>query len=432
MGMLRERLPPLPDDIAAIPRRRTRREFRDGGQGAVAGLRLLVGRRVATWRIQVRGPDGKPARRIIGYWPSMDRAAARRAALAMLEGAPPETESEPSPAPAEGELTFAQVREAYFDSQKYRSLKPTARRDLHYKLRSDRIAALSDLPLSKIDADVIQALRDEIAGTPSPRGGNLNPSNYLRPVRTIFKWARQYPTRKAPYLRHDPFADVRLPANMHKVDPFSMDELREMLCAIHALPDNASSPVARQTLEGYRDALMLCALTGSRPASIIGPGHDPDRGPRWRDYRDGCLWFSSSKIGLAYAIPLSIQAQAILERRRRVAERRGDAEPGTHIFPDKLVLDAHVDGAKLRARMPGSPYRLRSSFSTKMWSWSVDKDARDLLVGHLPSGSEKSYVKLEPNSAMRDAARRYGDFIAELCPEAFPDPAAASAHRGAA
>ncbi len=389
---------------------------------ALPGFSLRVtSNGVKTWTLFYR-VDGKQVRQSLGRYPALTLADARKRAGAAQDlldaGKDPRleaererresTEARANTVEVVAKRFFAEIGAAEPETQskgKGRKAKEPLRTAADIKRILDRfiLSRFGERPIGDVTRRELIALFDTIAD----ENGPIMANRALSWTKRLFKWAVG-----KDYLDASPAADIEKPGDERKGDRvLTDDELR----AVWAAADAIGFPYG-----AYVKALLL---TGRRRKSVA-------RMARSEIDRKARTWKPAGGADNKQApeLPLFTALEALLDSIPARGEHDQDADyifrtgladiPVNSFSAVKEEIDAAI--AKVRAeagiKKPMLEWDLsrdvRRTVKTRLAELGVEKEIRDLIMGHARQGMDAVYDHSERREEKRAALEQWGRHLA--------------------
>jgi integrase len=332
------------------------------------GLNIRVGSRSASWTWLGRDPTGRVRRFLLGRWPHVGLAEARRRARRMTDdvqrGVDPVVERRArrttGKAAASSGHTLAGLLDLYGRQvgKDVKSWAPQMEPQIRRVFRAHLETSLANLSVG--------ALQMTVDGHEKPKSAAFG----LRCLLIVLRWAtapgRGYVDRAV--------LDLRTSAPKPSRDRvLSRDELAKLL------------PVLRASDSPYADAMKLILLTATRRSEIASA--------RWQDIAYGAWTLPSTKNGQQHVIPLSRQASALLRGLQPVQE-----DPLRFVFTTSsngplTAWEAATERLQEASGTEGwTRHDLRRTAATLMGEMGVMPDVIEAALNHVTIHSQIATV----------------------------------------
>jgi integrase len=352
------------------------------------GLNIRVGARSASWTWLGRDRGGRVRRFLLGRWPHVGLAEARRRARRMTDdvqrGIDPVVERRARRAAAKAPVghTLSGLLELYRRQvgKDVKSWAPQMEPQIRRVFRAHLETPLGNL--------AVGALQMTIDDHPKPKSATFG----LNCLRSVLRWAtapgRGYVDRSLLDLR----ASAKAPSRDRVL---SRDELARLL------------PVLRTSESVYAPALRLILLTATRLGEAVSA--------RWRDVDlVARTWtLPETKSGKPHVVPLSRQAMALLRLLRSeepdpaalVFTANGDALVGWHSATQQLQKASNTKG--------WHRHDLRRTGATMMGDLGVMPDVISAALNHATVRNKvaATYNKSRYRPQVAEALQRLADAL---------------------
>jgi integrase len=343
----------------------------------VPGLRIRIGRNKRTWiylaEYQIKGKRGTAFKRL-GFWPRMEVADARKAAL---QEAAKVASGRPQPGRRQA-ITLDQAAEDYLASLKARGKK--SGRFIGSMIRVHLLPELGRFTLAEL-SDAPALVRDhhaKISGS-APVSANRAMSILSAIYRHASKLDRS--------LRRDasPISAVIMNNEEPAQTAMAFSDFPRWRAAVDRLP-----PIR----QAYHRLLLLTGMRGAEAQAL-----------KWSDVnlRVRTITLRGTKTGKDVSIPMTSAIASALKLARPM--RDGVIFPGARKWADDLPVKGHA---------------LRHSFISVAHDIGVNEIHVRLLVGHSLTGVHASYLTqmvMEGGPGLKASQRRLGLLFAH-CPQA--------------
>jgi integrase len=267
-----------------------------------------------------------------------------------------------------------------------------------------------DRPISDVSRRELIALFDDIADNNGPIAAN----RALAWVRRFFKWARS-----KDYIETSPAADIEKPGEETKGTRVLSDgEIKEVWAAAGTLPFP------------YGHFVKALLLTGRRRTSVATMRRSEiDRVQRtWRP-SNGTDNKQQPELPLFTALESLLDSVPALTEDENEADhifRSGTADVAINSF---TAIKADLDAAIVKARNEAGIKKpmpewdlsrdVRRTVKTRLADLGVQKEIRDLIMGHARQGMDAVYDHSERRDDKRRALEAWGNLLASI-PEPRP------------
>jgi len=191
------------------------------------------------------------------------------------------------------------------------------------------------------------------------------------------------------WCERNPVAGIELNPERPKQDYLQPDEAKALIEALEARPRNRH----------HADGLLFLLYTGARKKEVLHA--------TWDQFRQPGIWkkpSSSMKSGREHRVPLSPQAQAIIARRKRIADRVFVHDSGQALGKIENTLKQACRDAGIE---PRRNHALRHSFASLAASAGLSLPVIGALLDHSTPAVTNRYASLM-DSALKDAVDRVG------------------------
>lgn len=327
----------------------------------VAGLRIVVGKKSASYKLMGRVNDGTDRYMsiIIGRTDEVSLKTARTRAtelrLQLRQGVDPRKPKTSAP-------TLQDAFDRYIESRGA-ELRPRTVEFYKDKMKG-HLSSLKKLPVDKIDREQVRDLHEKITKRSGPAAAN----GAMRTLKTVLNdAARTWDLPPNPVAR-----GVR----MHRLDPRDW--------AIH--PDNMHEVWLKlDTMEDRvrRACWLVMLLTGLRCGDA--------RTMRWEHIdADGVLTVPSPKGGPSKAFKLPLPSM-VLQELEHVRELTKVLE-SPWVFPSPTSKTGHMEQLRRTDEFPWPPHGLRHTWRTMAMEAGVELGLTMMIMNHKPASVSFNYV----------------------------------------
>jgi integrase len=350
----------------------------------VRGLRVRVGAHRLTWSFFREHRDHgtrKTTCKVLGHWPQMGTAAARKAAL-VKAGSIATGRIEPGMrAAVKFEAAFANYLD-HLERKAAKAGKPARwRKNVDYLGKQLLLPRWGKWSLAEMSGrpDAVAAWHLDV----TKENGPISANHCIRLIRAVYRRAARLDRTLPP---GSPTSAVEMNSEAPHGRGLAFADFPKWADAWRAI----ENPVHR--------AYHLCGLlTGCRPGELAQL--------RWQDVRprERALVISAAKANNDIHVPLSIPiVRALVMARRAGAEEL--------VFPDCAQRGRHD-------KLPARGIELRRTYRTVAADCGVDEMLSHFLLGHAPAGISQRYVArmiLASGPALRQAQRKISRRIVQL------------------
>lgn len=348
----------------------------------VSGLRLVVGKKSASWKLVGRINDGteRYVSIIIGRADEVSLKTARTRAtelrLALRRGEDPRRQKVVVP-------TVEQAMERYIESRG-KDLRPRTVEFYKGKLKTG-LGTLMKLPVDRVDRDMVRALHEKLTKKNGPAAANGS----MRIMKMLWNdVARTHDLPPNPVSRA-----VRLHRETPRDWAVSPSEMPELWRRLDTIEDRLR-----------RAAWMTMLLSGLRCGDVVNM--------RWEHIdEDGVLTLPSPKGGerKAFKLPLT---RLVLQELEHVRQLTKPLE-SQWVFASSLSKSGHIEEMRRTEQFPYPPHAMRHSWRTFALEAGVEVGMTMVLMNHRPAGVTWNYVtRANLLGGMREAAETVAAKIA--------------------
>ena len=343
------------------------------------GLRVSAGGRMS-WVVMYRHGDVK-RRLTLGNYPALSvaegRAKARRALhTVQYQGADPAADKKANRA-AE---TFGEMVQEYLERYAKRE-KRSWRKDLQI-LEKDVLPRFGKRKAKDITRRDIIAMLDDIV----ERGAPIQANRTLEVVRKLFNWAIG-----RDILQVNACHRVPKPSSENRSDRV----LNEAEIRVVWKATDTEAPLTAA-------AFKLRLLTAQRGAEVLAM--------RWDQILDG--WWTIpaevAKNGLAHRVPLSPQAQSLLDAIRPLSADTGWVFPGAEDTRHRVAVHKAHNRIRDRCGVSFVPHDLRRTAASHMTGMGISRLVVSKLLNHVESGVTAVYDRHSYDQEKRAALEAWG------------------------
>lgn len=348
----------------------------------VSGLRLVVGKKSASWKLVGRINDGtdRYVSIIIGRSDEVSLKTARTRAtelrLALRRGEDPRRQKVAVP-------TVEQALERYIESRGD-DLRPRTVEFYRGKLKTG-LGSLMKLPVDRVDRDTVRSLHEKLTKKSGPAAAN----GAMRIMKMLWNDVAR---------THDlPPNPVSRAVRLHRETPRDW-----------AVPPSGMPELWRR-LDGVEDRLrraawMTMLLSGLRCGDVLTM--------RWENIdEDGVLTLPSPKGGerKAFKLPLT---RLVLQELEHVRQLTRPLE-SKWVFASSVSKSGHIEELRRTEQFPYAPHAMRHSWRTFALEAGVEVGMTMVLMNHRPAGVTWNYVtRSNLLGGMREAAEKVAAKIA--------------------
>ena len=349
------------------------------------GLRVSAGGRT-TWVLMYR--HGNVKRRLtLGTYPALSLADAREQAGRALravqyDGADPAANKK-AERTAE---TFDELAQEYLERHAKRG-KRSWRKDLQI-LEKDVLPRFGKRRAKDITRRDIIAMLDDIV----ERGAPIQANRTLEVVRKLFNWAIG-----RDILQINPCHRLPKPSNENQSDRVLTEaEIRAVWKAIEA-----EAPLTAATFK-------LRLLTAQRGAEVLAMG--------WDQISDG--WWTIpaevAKNGMAHRVPLSPQAQLLLDAIRPLSASSEWVFPGADGYRPRVAVHKAHNRIRDRSGVSFVPHDLRRTAASHMTGMGISRLVVSKLLNHVERGVTAVYDRHSYDQEKRAALEVWGAHVERI------------------
>jgi integrase len=349
------------------------------------GLRVSAGGR-RSWVLMYR--HGNVKRRLtLGTYPALSLADAREQAGRALravqyDGLDPAAHKKAERA-AE---TFEELAQEYLERHAKRE-KRSWRKDLHI-LQKDVLPRFGKRKAKDITRRDIIAMLDDIV----ERGAPIQANRTLEVVRKLFNWAIG-----RDIIQVNPCHRLPKPSSENRSDRVLTEaEIRAVWKAMEA-----EAPLSAAMFK-------LRLLTGQRGAEVLAM--------RWDQISDG--WWTIpaevAKNGMAHRVPLSQQAQLLLEEVRPLSMDTGWVFPGAGGSRHRIAVNKAQKRIRGRSGVSFVPHDLRRTAASHMTGMGISRVVVSKLLNHVERGVTAVYDRHGYDHEKRAALDAWGAHLERM------------------
>lgn len=306
---------------------------------------------------------GRPVKRKLGDYPYLSLDDARKAALTILaELLRPECIKKTGK-----QITYGVLFEKYISLYAQHKCKGWE----EYKRNHTRyFSEFDNIPCNRITRDSVQSWLNNLGFTK----GAATANRQFNQFRAVMNWGKN---REHVFLGSDPCADIDKFDEEPRERYLTMEEWKRLKAAIDLYPD-----------ETVKDALWMLALTGQRKSVVLAM--------EWKEIAlEEALWMipaRKQKNRKLLHLPLSVQAIAILEKRKKTSESRwvfpGTGKTGHLVAITKawyaIIKNAGIEDLHI--------HDLRHTFASRLAEAEVSLQIIQKAMGHSSIQSTLRYA----------------------------------------